>query len=150
MRQWIRLFETFDIPTLWYHSTELDPYTVATDFAHNNMNPVGGTLEHEYWFSDDWEASRYYGQNTVIATLDIRNPLLVSSEEYTENARKFSRGPSSYWAKKAKEEGYDAVIIHDICDGDMFSTVCAVFSPTQIHAKPYAKYNEETDEFDLI
>lgn len=144
----LREFISEPIPTVWYHSTEADPVETARDMANNNIDPTGAVKkgEEEYWFSDDWAASRYYGENTIVARLKMRNPLVVSSEEFAESRG----GPSSYWAKKAKREGYDAVVIHDIMDGDMFSTVCAVFSVSQIDAKPYSRWNDATQDFDLL
>lgn len=133
------------IPTVWFHSTEEDATLVAKDFRNHNIDPTGAVKDVEYWFSDDWEASRFYGPNTVVAKLSLKKPLLVSSEEF-RNSR---GGPSSYWAKKARSEGYDSVIIFDIMDGDMFSTVCAVFSDKQIKAKPYSYWDEETQDFIL-
>jgi hypothetical protein len=138
--------EAFSIPKVWYHSTELDPEVVAADFKNNNVDPTGAVKDEQYWFSDSWEASRYYGENTVVATLSFHNPLLVTSEEY---AAKKPHGPTSH-AAMAKRMGYDAVVIHDICDGDMFSTVCAVFNPSLIHARAYSRWNEETQDFDLL
>lgn len=62
MRQWISLFENSALPQVWYHSTELDPVEVARDFASNNIDPTGAVKDEQYWFSDSWEASRYYGE----------------------------------------------------------------------------------------
>jgi len=142
----LREFIDGTIPTVWYHSTEEDPVETARDMRAHNVDPTGAVKGEEYWFSDDWDASRYYGPNTIVATLNFKNPLVVTSDEFKEKGR----GPSSYWAKKAREEGYDAVVIHDIVDGDMFSTVCAVFDSTLINAKPYAQWNEETQDFDML
>jgi hypothetical protein len=131
------------LPTIWYHSTEDDAVEVARDFRNHNIDPTGVVKGEEYWFSDDWDASRYYGPNTVVARLNFKNPLIVTSDEFRESRG----GPSSYWAKKARNEGYDAVVIQDIMDGDMFSTVCAVFSVELIDAKPYAYWDEATQDF---
>jgi hypothetical protein len=138
--------EDFTVPQVWYHSTESDPVVVAKDFAANNIDPTGAVKTgDEYWFSDDWEASRYYGENTVRAKLRMTNPLLVTREEF----ERIGRGPSTYWAAKARQEGHDGVVINDIMDGDQFSTVCAVFSPSQIEAVPHSKWNDDTQGFDL-
>ena len=142
------LYESFEVPLVWYHSTEADPVKVARDFANNNIDPTGSVKrgEEQYWFSDSWDASRYYGENTVVARLHFRNPLLVSYDDFVNNK---PHGPT-WWARKARAEGHDAVVIHDICDGDMFSTVCAVFDPRIIEARPYSRWNEETQDFDLL
>jgi len=141
------LYESFEVPSVWYHSTEADPDEVARDFANNNIDPTGAVKpgEEQYWFSDSWDASRYYGENSVEAKLHFSNPLLVTSEEFSATRR----GPT-WWARKARAEGHDAVVIHDIMDGDMFSTVCAVFDPRIIEARPYSRWNEETQDFDLL
>lgn len=139
--------EPFPIPKVWYHSTELDPEIVAADFANNNVDPTGAVKGlTQYWFSDSWDASRYYGENTVAATLHFHNPLLVTTEQY--NAKK-PHGPTS-WAAMANRLGHDAVIIHDICDGDQFSTVCAVFDADIIQAQAYSRWNEDIQDFDML
>lgn len=136
---------TESIPQTWYHSTERDPVVVARDFANNNVDPTGAVKDEQYWFSDDWEASRYYGENTVVATLHFSNPLVLSAEEY----RARHSGPSRL-ATWAKHHGHDAIVIRDIMDGDMFSTVCAVFSADQINARPYSRWNDDTQDFDML
>ena len=147
MREWITLIEhaSFDLPSVWYHSTEGDPVEVAADFKNNNFDPTGAAPSNQYWFSDSWEASRYYGENTVVAKLDIHNPLIVTPE-----LRKQNFGGPVKWAAFAKSMGHDACIILDIMDGDLISNVCCVFSADQIDAKPYSRWNEERGDFDFI
>lgn len=149
LREWKGTIEEEDfvMPMVWYHSTEADPVDVARDFASNNIDPTGAAPEGQFWFSDDWEASRYYGHNTVQAKLHFKNPLIVTKEMWERPEHK---GGPTKWAKFAQNSGHDAVIIPDIMDGDMFSTVCCVFDPKLIEARPYAQYNEDKDDFDLL
>lgn len=133
------------IPTLWYHSTAADLQTVADDFENNNLDPTGAAPSWQYWFSDSWEASRYYGPNAVEAKLLFNNPLLVTEEMREERKASGASIGTVGWANEAYRDGYDAVIIFDIMDGDMFSTVCAVFDEGDIRAHAYSRYDEETD-----
>lgn len=137
----------FSIPELWFHSTEEDPASIAADLTLA-VDPTGvvkpGTCE--IWFSDSWYASRYYGPNTVRATLSLKNPLLVTNEMFRESGL----GPSSGWASRARQDGHDSVIIHDIMDGDAYSTVCAIFDPKLAKAVAHSQWNEGTQDFDLL
>jgi len=81
-----------------------------------------------FWFSDSEDAAGFFGQHIRKFKIDLHNPLIVTSEEFS---RSNPKGPS-WFARKAKEEGYDGVIIQDIIDGDRRSTVYCVFSTTQI------------------
>ena len=137
----------FAIPQLWFHSTEKDPEKIAANLTLA-VDPTGVVKPGicEIWFSDCWHASRYYGPNTVRAILSLKNPLLVTNEMFRE-AR---IGPSSGWAKRAREAGHDSVIIHDIMDGDAYSTVCAIFDPNLAEANAHSKWNEGTQDFDLL
>jgi len=137
----------FEIPRVWFHSTEMDPDELAQSIslAVDPMGVVSGN-HCEIWFSDCWHASRYFGPNTVRATLSLANPLLVTSEEFAERGI----GPSSGWARKARSEGYDSVIIHDIMDGDAFSTVCAIFDPALADTMAHSRWNEAAQDFDLL
>jgi hypothetical protein len=109
--------------TRWFHGTE-DHFEA---FDPDLLNSQQGRGSPGFWFSNQEHAAGYYGANVVECELAIRNPLRVSSEEYYQ-AR---RGPSS-WARLAQASGYDAVILEDVCDGDVPSTVTCVFSHERI------------------
>lgn len=137
----------FPVASTWFHSTEMDPEVLAANIAlatdPTGVVPAG---QAEFWFSDSWYASRYYGPNTVRATLQLINPLYVTVEQQKE-AR---IGPSSGWARRAREAGHDSVIIHDIMDGDAYSTICAIFDPALAEVVPHSRWNEKNQDFDLI
>ena len=137
----------FDMPGLWFHSTEEDPVRIAEDLTQA-VDPVGvvraGTCE--IWFSDCWYASRYYGPNTVRAVLALENPLLVTSDQF----REVGIGPSTGWARRARDAGHDSVVIHDIMDGDAYSTVCAIFDPALAEAVAHSVWDEEAQDFKLL
>ena len=77
------------------------------------------------------DTAEFFGQYTRKFTIIINNPYIVTSEMFINNSPK---GPT-YWAKKAKNSNHDGVIIQDIVDGNVESTVYCVFTNTQIISK---------------
>jgi hypothetical protein len=102
---------------VWYHGSETDMKSF-TSTAPRHSKYIG------LWFAENPKLTGYYGPNQYKVKLNFKKPLVVSEEEYIKN----KLGPT-YWARKARDEGYDAVIIQDIIDGDTESTICCVFNP---------------------
>ena len=107
----------------WFHGTEAH----FDDFDHGMLGSQQGRGSPGFWLSNSEHAAGYYGPNVVECELDIRNPLRLTLEEY-EQVR---RSPSG-WARLAQANGHDAVILEDVCDGDVPSTVTCVFSHESI------------------
>lgn len=84
-----------------------------------------------FWFTDNEEAASFFGENVRKFQITLNNPLKVSNKQFIDN---YSHGPV-WWAKKAKSEKYDGVIIKDIMDGNTISTVFCVFNINQIMFK---------------
>lgn len=89
---------------------------------------VGGPNNIGFWFTNNPEAAEFYGEHVRKFFIYLSNPLIVSSDMF---AKHYPNGPT-YWAKIAYQEGYDGVIINDIVDGDIESTVFCVFDDFQI------------------
>jgi len=103
---------------VWYHGSEADMKSFMSAKVRDSRF-VG------LWFAENPKLTGYYGPNQYKVKLGFKNPLIVSEDEYIENK---PNGPG-YWARKARDEGHDAVIIQDIIDGDTESTICCVFNP---------------------
>jgi hypothetical protein len=115
-------------PKVVYHGTE-------KKFKRFNPRMVGTNLGTQagFWFTDSPDAAEYYSngvQPVMKIFLKITNPLVVSEEMYAKKAAEFW-GPSR-WAKLAFSNGHDGVIIQNVVDGDMRSTVYSVQSAEQI------------------
>lgn len=117
---------------VWYHGGEDDFDTFE-----------GGRGRYKgLWFAENPKLTGYYGPNQFKVRLHIKNPLIVSEEEYIAGK---PNGPTS-WLAKAESEGHDAVIIQDIIDGDTESTVCGVADPSIIEILDKDIYQDEIDE----
>ena len=103
-------------------------------FKHFDVSYIGkstGVDTIGFWFTNNESAAEFFGQYTRKFTIIINNPYIVTSEMFINNSPK---GPT-YWAKKAKNSNHDGVIIQDIVDGNVESTVYCVFTNTQIISK---------------
>lgn len=81
-----------------------------------------------FWFSSSKDAAGYYGQHVRPFEISMRNPLVMNDEDFLKG---YPKGPPSF-AKMAKEQGYDGIVLLNIYDGDMLSDVYCVWNPTQI------------------
>ncbi len=112
-----------------FHGTEKQ----FDEFSPSTIGKMTGANTSGFWFSDNKEASDFYhsgeelGGRTISAYLRIQNPLMVSDEKFAST----SHGPP-FWLREAISKGHDGVILEDIVDGDMESTVYAVPGPSQI------------------
>ena len=91
------------------------------------------------WFAENPKLTGFYGPNQFKVRIHMKNPLIVSEEEYAAHKPK---GPT-YWAAEAANGGHDAVIIQDIIDGDTESTVCGVIDPDIIELVDKDLYVDE-------
>jgi hypothetical protein len=125
-----RVTDSKGAPLTVYHGTDKQ----FSSFSAKHIGQATGAPTHGFWFTNKRSAADFYhsgeevGGRVIASHLRMTRPLEVSREEFAEG---YPKGPAS-WAKKAREEGYDGAIIHDIVDGDEPSTVFAVFEPEQI------------------
>jgi hypothetical protein len=81
-----------------------------------------------FWFTDSADAAQFYGEHVRAFVVTMSNPLVFTGEDFKNG---YPKG-TSYFAKLAKQKGYDGVIILDIIDGDRRSNVYCVFNASQI------------------
>lgn len=123
-----------------YHGTEKE----FSDFSAASVGQMTGCDTFGFWFSDKFEAAEYYhsgeelGGRVISAYLRMDKPLDVTAEEF---AAGYPDGPPK-WLQKAAKCGHDGVVIHDIQDGDMVSTVYAVSEPGAIKSAAPVSYDK--------
>lgn len=118
----------------WHHGSEghFNSFNLALLGSQQGRGSPG------FWFSNSEHAAGYYGPNVAECDLAIKNPLVVSPEMFEETRQ----GPS-HWARQAKETGHDAVVIEDVCDGDVYSTVTCVFDLEKISVRSWKLWDDE-------
>lgn len=89
---------------------------------------IGGSDNVGFWFTNNQDAAEFYGEHVRKFSIHLSNPMVVSSDMFVKH---YPNGPT-YWAKLAFQNGHDGVIIKDIVDGDVESTVFCVFDDSQI------------------
>ncbi len=107
-----------------YHGT--DQKFTAFDSAFCGKG-TGAYYFPAFWFTDKIDATHFFGENLITAELEMYAPLIVSAEEF----RLSGNGPQR-WAATAYEQGYDGLILQDICDGYAVSNVHCVWDAEQI------------------
>ena len=125
------------INTPWFHGSEEH----FGSFEPSYMGSQQGKGSPGFWFSNSKHAAGYYGPNIVECDLELNNPLVVSQEMFIEK----KVGPT-HWARFAKGFGHDAVIIEDVCDGDVYSTVACVFSIENISNLKWQVWDDELEQ----
>lgn len=121
----------------WFHGSEAHFEAFDETFVGSQQ----GRGSPGFWFSNSERAAGYYGPNVVQCALTLSHPLVVS-EAMQEEKQKAPK----YWANLARQLGHDAVIIEDICDGDIPSTVVCVFSSNQIENLRWKIWDEDLYE----
>ncbi len=86
-----------------------------------NVNTEG------FWFTDSADAAMFYGENVRSFEVTMRNPLVFTYEDFTST----THGPP-YFARLAKQNGHDGVVVQNIVDGDRESDVYCVWNVGQI------------------
>ena len=99
-----------------------------TNFDYSFIGKSSGTNTFGFWFTNNSDAAKFFGQHVRAFEIAMDNPLIVSGEEFTG---KWPDGPPKF-AIKAAEAGHDGVIIQNIRDGDRYSTVYCVWDKDQI------------------
>jgi hypothetical protein len=120
---------------IWYHGSEEE----FDQFEDGRGRYFG------LWFAENPKLTGYYGANQYKVRIHMRNPLIVSEEEYTAGK---PHGPT-HWAKEAANGGHDAVVIQDIIDGDTESTICGVLDPSIVEILDKDIYVDEDAAFPL-
>lgn len=123
-------------PRVVYHGTKSDAFTVFDSSKANKklLNRLG----NGYYFAADIESAERYGDNVVLAYLDIKNPYRVygkreggmieqMAEDFGMNASEISRNDIQ---DILKEHGYDGVMLYQNKFADCGTMVA--FEPTQI------------------
>ena len=101
-----------------------------TDFSDFDPKFIGrATMSNTegFWFSSDPEAAQYFGEMVRKFEITMNNPLVFTDEDF----RQTHHGPP-HFARLAKQQGYDGVVIKNIIDGDMVSDVYCVWNIGQI------------------
>ena len=117
-----------------YHGTDEKFDTFSQDYF-NTKEPKGDYIGEGFFFTSDYNKAEKYGSNVVSAYLNIENPLMIETEQDTEDLRNSFGGLMEYF-KIMKENpsairielekrGYDGLI-------DNLYNQYAVFSPEQI------------------
>ena len=114
---------------LWFHGTD-------EDFDEFRLGIRRMGRGDALWFSENPKMTGYYGSNQYKVKIHFRNPIIVSEEEYEELGK-------HHWVSYARSEGYDALILQDIIDGDTMSTVCCVFDPSIVEILGKDIYKDE-------
>lgn len=81
-----------------------------------------------FWFTDSADAAQFYGEHVRPFVVIMRNPLVFTGEDFKKG---YPKGPP-HFAKLAKSNGHDGVVITDIMDGDRISNIFCVFNANQI------------------
>ena len=122
---------SFEVPTTWFHGSE----SMFDAFDFRLIGGSTGVRSPGFWFSDSHHAAGYFGPCRATCALELSNPLVVTPEDREQADEQIQgnwcRSPSA-WAKHAASRGHDAVILVDVCDGDVYSTVVCVFDPERV------------------
>ncbi len=114
-------------PLVLFHGTESD----FEQFDPRTIGRMTGTQRSgAFWFSNKKAAADWFGDGEkppMEVYVRMENPLVVTRAQFEDDMS----GPSS-WAMEARNEGHDGLIIEDIQDGGVRSTVYAVFDPKAI------------------
>lgn len=140
MRNFINIVENASqLPQIWYHGTESDPTELADDIIES------GTLF--MWFSDDYAATQFYGQNCIVGEIDLSDCLHMSGDEFEDSGLTTNQA-----AAQANRDGYTGIVISDIVDGAPrhYHTVCCVFDADIITPRPYAEWDDELKDIRLL
>ncbi|GAB6121094.1 MuF-C-terminal domain-containing protein [Dysgonomonas termitidis] len=112
-------------PKIFYHRSP----NIFTEFdaTRNGQNTDAGWLGDGFYFYGDESESYGYGDNSIEAFLNIREPYYATNEENLELSEKNDRDVSIEFSDNLKSEGYDGVYFN----GD-FREETVVFDPNQI------------------
>jgi hypothetical protein len=112
-------------PKVFYHRS---PNRFDTfDKNRNGSNTDAGWLGDGFYFYGIEEEGYGYGDNSIAAFLDIKEPYYAGEEEHNELAEADDRDTSIAFTENLIEEGYDGVYFN----GDLREEAVA-FYPTQI------------------
>lgn len=120
----------FNPKTVW-HGTEKGPFV---EFDAKKVGCMTGGYTGGFWFAGEKSAAEHYhsgkelGGRTMECYLKMANHLEVTEQMFRDN---YPHGPG-FWAKMAKANRCDGVVIRDIVDGDERGDVFAVWIPEHI------------------
>ena len=120
-------------PDVWFHGSEC----VFERFDPRRIGGATGVKSPGFWCSSDAHAAGYFGPCLATCALGLEPEavLVVTEEDRKERGRQ----SPSYWAREARETGYHAVVLTDVCDGDSFSAfVVCVFDPSHVTIRSWA------------
>lgn len=119
-----------------FHGT--DAKFTRFDSAHCGKG-TGAYYFPAFWFTDNEEATHFFGQNIMTVEITMHDPLIVTAEEFRESRE----GPQK-WAARAFEDGHDGLILQGIVDGYKCSNVHAVWDEDQIELVEFREFTESS------
>lgn len=127
----IRLKEILETPTTgrpFEKTLYRGDDTKFTKFDSSFIGKSTGRNTEGFWFTDNADAASFFGEHVRPFKVKMHNPLVFTNEDFVKN---YPHGPS-YFARLAKQQGHDGVVILNIQDGNEVSNVYCVFNASQI------------------